>query len=76
MIAAAANGADQCMEGGEIKVTAGLQFPMDAADEGRLVETFLLESWLEHLRQHERVTNVDRLAQEAVNISSCPVLPR
>jgi hypothetical protein len=38
----------------------------DAADEGRLVETFLLESWLEHLRQHERVTNADRLAQEAV----------
>jgi hypothetical protein len=30
------------------------------------VETFLLESWLEHLRQHERVTNADRLAQEAV----------
>jgi quinol monooxygenase YgiN len=38
----------------------------DAADDGRLVETFLLESWLEHLRQHERVTNADRLAQEAV----------
>jgi MFS family permease len=38
----------------------------DAADEGRIVETFLLESWLEHLRQHERITNADRLVQEAV----------
>jgi len=31
----------------------------DAADEGRMVETFLVESWLEHLRQHERVTNAN-----------------
>ena len=38
----------------------------DAAEEGRIVEAFLLESWLEHLRQHERVTNADRLVQEAV----------
>jgi MFS family permease/quinol monooxygenase YgiN len=38
----------------------------DAAEQGRMVETFLLESWLEHLRQHERVTNADRLLQEAV----------
>jgi hypothetical protein len=38
----------------------------DAADDRRFVETFLLESWLEHLRQHERVTNADRVAQEAV----------
>ena len=39
----------------------------DAAEEGRMVETFLLESWLEHLRQHERVTHADRAAQELVN---------
>ena len=32
-----------------------------------LVETFLVESWLEHLRQHERVTNADRVLQEAVH---------
>jgi MFS family permease len=38
----------------------------DAAGEGRFVETFLVDSWLEHLRQHERVTNADRLVQEAV----------
>jgi predicted MFS family arabinose efflux permease len=38
----------------------------DAAEEGRFVETFLVESWLEHLRQHERVTNADRLLQNAI----------
>lgn len=38
----------------------------DAAEEGRMVETFLVESWMEHLRQHERVTNADRLVQDAV----------
>jgi hypothetical protein len=38
----------------------------DAADEGRVVETFLVDSWMEHLRQHERVTNADRIMQEAV----------
>jgi hypothetical protein len=39
----------------------------DAAAEGRMVETFLVESWLEHLRQHERVTNADRVLQETVH---------
>jgi MFS family permease len=39
----------------------------DAAEEGRMVETFLVESWLEHLRQHDRVTNSDRLLQEVVH---------
>jgi MFS family permease len=39
----------------------------DVADPGRMVETFLLDSWLEHLRQHERVTNADRVLQDAVN---------
>jgi hypothetical protein len=38
----------------------------DAAAEGRFVETFLVESWLEHLRQHERVTEADRLLQNAI----------
>jgi len=38
----------------------------DAAEEGRMVETFLVESWLEHLRQHERVTNADRVLQDAI----------
>jgi MFS family permease len=39
----------------------------DAAEEGRMVETFLVESWLEHLRQHDRVTNSDRVLQEVVH---------
>ncbi len=36
----------------------------DTADSSRFVEHFMLESWLEHLRQHERVTVADREVQE------------
>ena len=36
----------------------------DTADTGRFVETFFVESWIEHLRQHHRVTNADRLLQQ------------
>ncbi len=32
----------------------------DVADANRFVETFLVESWLEHLRQHRRGTVADR----------------
>jgi hypothetical protein len=32
----------------------------DTADPGRYLETFIVESWIEHLRQHERVTVADR----------------
>jgi predicted MFS family arabinose efflux permease len=39
----------------------------DTAEQGRIVETFLVASWLEHLRQHERVTNADRLVQLCVD---------
>jgi hypothetical protein len=38
----------------------------DTAEAGRFVETFFVVSWLEHLRQHERVTNADRLLQERI----------
>jgi hypothetical protein len=38
----------------------------DAAEPGRFLETFLVESWIEHLRQHERVTKTDRLIQNRV----------
>ena len=38
----------------------------DVADPERFVETFLVESWLEHLRQHERVTQADRLLEDDV----------
>jgi MFS family permease len=39
----------------------------DAAEPGRFLETFLLDSWIEHLRQHERVTEADRALQDAVH---------
>jgi Transmembrane secretion effector len=39
----------------------------DAADEARFVETFMVVSWLNHLRQHERVTNADRVLQDAAS---------
>jgi len=32
----------------------------DTSDPGRYLETFIVESWIEHLRQHERVTVADR----------------
>ncbi|MDB5421796.1 MAG: transporter, partial [Brevundimonas sp.] len=39
----------------------------DAAEPGRIIETFVVESWLEHLRQHARVTEADRIEQDALN---------
>lgn len=36
----------------------------DAAHPERVLETFLSDSWLEHLRQHQRVTNADRLVED------------
>jgi MFS family permease len=38
----------------------------DPAREGRFIETWLSDSWLEHLRQHQRVTNSDRAQEEAL----------
>ncbi len=38
----------------------------DTAHPGQLVEIFFLDSWLEHLRQHVRVTRSDRLAEDAL----------
>jgi len=38
----------------------------DAADPGRYVEFFLVESWAEHLRQHGRATVADREVTERV----------
>jgi MFS family permease len=39
----------------------------DTADAARFLETFLVESWTEHLRQHHRVTNADRALERAVH---------
>jgi hypothetical protein len=38
----------------------------DPAEEGRYVETFLTDSWVEHLRLHRRVTNADRVIEQSV----------
>ncbi|HET6522128.1 MAG TPA: MFS transporter, partial [Geminicoccaceae bacterium] len=38
----------------------------DVADPGRYLEYFMVESWVEHLRQHERVTRADRALEERV----------
>jgi MFS family permease len=38
----------------------------DPAQDGRFLETFLTDSWLEHLRAHERVTRADRLLEQIV----------
>src|SRR5262249_7291175 len=39
----------------------------NASKDGCFVEIFMLTSWAEHLRQHDRVTNADRKIQELVN---------
>lgn len=38
----------------------------DIAVPCKFIETYLLESWLEHLRQHERVTKADHALEERV----------
>jgi predicted MFS family arabinose efflux permease len=38
----------------------------DVTDIGRFVETFLIESWLELMHQHERVTNADRMLEDEI----------
>jgi MFS family permease len=42
----------------------------DAADPARVVEAFHVESWVEHLRQHERLTNEDRKLEERVRAAT------
>lgn len=38
----------------------------DTSQSGRFLETFLVASWTEHLRQHQRVTNADYVIQERI----------
>ncbi len=47
----------------------------DAAQPGVIVESFVVESWLEHLRQHERVTKADREVQRAAQSFHISALP-
>jgi hypothetical protein len=42
------------------------QLFQDVAASDRYLETFLAESWLEHLRHHERVTQADQLLQNEI----------
>lgn len=47
----------------------------DPAEEGRFVETFMADSWVEHLRLHQRITKGDRKTEEAVrrwNVGGAP----
>ncbi|HEV2763726.1 MAG TPA: MFS transporter, partial [Pyrinomonadaceae bacterium] len=39
----------------------------DPARPGRYLQTFLVESWAEHMRQHARLTREDIAVQERVN---------
>ncbi|MGV6873759.1 MFS transporter [Pseudochelatococcus sp. B33] len=51
----------------------------DTAEPGRVVECFIVESWLEHQRQHARVTHADQIDQEmlhAFHIGDRPPLVR
>jgi MFS family permease len=49
----------------------------DVTDPALFVETFFVESWAEHLRQHERVTVSDREAETKVqSFHEGPALPK
>jgi quinol monooxygenase YgiN len=48
----------------------------DAAESERFLETFMVASWLEHLRQHERVTIADRAVQAAIHEFGAATEPR
>jgi MFS family permease len=39
----------------------------DISRPGRFLETFAVDSWLEHLRQHNRVTNADRIVEDEIH---------
>jgi MFS family permease len=39
----------------------------DTATRGVFLETFRVESWIEHLRQHERVTHADRVLERQIH---------
>ncbi|MFD2651391.1 MFS transporter [Brucella rhizosphaerae] len=39
----------------------------DVADPGKVVEAFIVESWLEHQRQHKRVTHTDQIDQKTLH---------
>ena len=40
----------------------------DPAKPGHFMECFMVESWLEHLRQHERVSKADQIIEDKINL--------
>ncbi|MDD5461343.1 MAG: MFS transporter [Methylococcales bacterium] len=40
----------------------------DTAQPDHFIEGFMVESWLEHLRQHERVSKADQAVQDKINL--------
>jgi len=47
----------------------------DVSKPDRIIETFMTESWLEHLRQHERSTNADLKLQKRIGDMSTMAHP-
>jgi hypothetical protein len=48
----------------------------DPARDGRMIETFLTDSWIEHQRLHERVTKADRAHEQELQrfqLSGSPI---
>jgi len=39
----------------------------DTEHPDQFVETFIVDSWAEHLRQHERITRADSVLEERIN---------
>lgn len=44
----------------------GWQVFEDPGDHSRFIEIFLSDSWMDHLRQHERITKADQAQEDAV----------
>ncbi len=47
----------------------------NASESGKYVETFVVESWAEHVRQHSRVTLADKQAQDLARSFHLPTEP-
>jgi len=47
----------------------------DAADPARVLEQFVVASWTEHLRQHERVSQRDQARLDKINELADPARP-
>jgi hypothetical protein len=48
---------------------------LDAEGDGRVIEQFVVASWSDHLRQHERVTRHDQARLEEIRAMTDPQRP-